>query len=74
MKKHFIGATYDLTQENMNGLIQQIEEQDQLLDEVESVLDAVMWIDNDRGASTGIARTLLAKLKAHRAQPTEKEE
>lgn len=25
MKKHFIGATYDLTQENMQGLIKQLE-------------------------------------------------
>lgn len=26
MKKHFIGATYDLTQENMNNLIEQLEQ------------------------------------------------
>lgn len=25
MKKHFVGATYDLTQQNMQGLIKQIE-------------------------------------------------
>lgn len=38
MKKHFIGATYDLTQENMQGLIAQLEDAQETIEDFKSDL------------------------------------
>jgi hypothetical protein len=42
MKKHYIGATYDLTQENMNGLIEQLENEQMRADKLTGAVDELI--------------------------------
>lgn len=48
MKKHFTGATYDLTQENMNHLIAQLEESNK---RIKSLFDRLRTKDSEVAAA-----------------------
>lgn len=58
MKKHFTGATYELTQENMNHLIAQLEKANE---RIKSLLDSL------RTKGSELAAIRMGRAKAERA-------